>query len=98
MVQGFKQYVGEYELARWKSLDPRIRFSVLGEVGDQYVVFHHDTGVFGSVLKRHTLFIENFDDRNFRQGWCINVKNVYHHIHNYLTEMESAASLALTHS
>lgn len=92
----FIQYKNNYKLGRWTTpVDPRIQFSILGEVEDQYIVFHHDNMVFGSLLKRHTIIIDNSKDVNFCKGWCIRKKGVDHHVHNFITEMENAANYSL---
>jgi hypothetical protein len=77
-----KQYFGNYQLGCYKNSGNYLpdRFTIIGETDeDTYYVFNHYTETFGEVLKSHTTQIE-INDVNFKRGWCIPIKNVYHHI------------------
>ena len=91
-MKTFKQYHGYYKLGRWKYLDPRIKFSIIGEIDDEYVVFHHDTMVFGSVMIKDVTLVGTADDVNFQRAYCINKKNVYHSVSNFKTEIQAVVT------
>ena len=84
-------------MGRYKCLDPRIHFSILGEIDDEYVVFHHDTGNFGSLLIKEVALVCTGDDVNFQKGYCINKKNVYHHVSNFKQEIQTVVSKINNH-
>ena len=91
MTRTFIQYHKNYKLGRTKDYDPRYQFAILGEVGDEYIIFDYSTGTFSSNLKSRTLIVDNSNDVNFRLGWCINIKNVDHHVGGFQKEINSVA-------
>ena len=73
-------------------MDPRIQFSILGEIDNEYIVFHHDTGNFGSIMIREVHILDTSTDYNFEKGFCINKKNIYYHVSGFKQEIQTVVS------
>jgi len=85
----------KYKLGRWNH-DPRYQMSIIGEIDDMYIVWDHDFCIFTTWMKRNVTIIDNSDDVNFQNAYCIYIKGVYHSIRKFEDKLKDAVERELS--